>query len=179
MNKELIISRFFEAPRERVWKAWTDPDEAKKWWGPKGFTAPMIEIDFHVGGKYLFCMRGATTPGGKEQDFWSTGVYREITPMEKIVVTDSFADEKGNVVPASYYGMESIDIWPLELEVTVKFEKQGMMTRLTIHYPSFPSDQIEGARAGWNSSLDKLAESLTEQKERAGVSASALKNEER
>jgi uncharacterized protein YndB with AHSA1/START domain len=177
MQKELIITRVFDAPRERVWKAWTDPEEVKKWWGPKGFTAPVIQVDFRVGGKYLYCMRGAVTPGGKEQDFWSTGVYREIVPMERIVVTDSFADEKGNKVPASYYGMQG-EGWPLELTVEEIFEEQDGKTTLTLRHAGFPSDQIEGARAGWSTSLDKLAESLEEQKERANVSASSLEYEE-
>src|SRR5436309_6181260 len=107
-KNELTIVRVFDAPREAVWKAWTDPERAKRWWGPKGFTAPFIEIDFRVGGKYLFCMR---SPDGK--DYWSTGTYREIVPMKKFVATDSFADAKGKVVPASYYGMDAD--FPLEL----------------------------------------------------------------
>ncbi len=99
-NEDIIITRMFDAPREIVWKAWTDPELTKRWWGPKNFTAPVIRIDLRVGGKYLNCMRG---PDGK--DYWSTGIYREIVPRERLVMTDSFADEKGNVVPASYYGM--------------------------------------------------------------------------
>ena len=68
--------------------------------GPKNFTCPTCEIDFKVGGKYLNCMR---SPDGK--DFWSTGTYQEIVILERIVYTDSFSDEKGNVVPSTYYGM--------------------------------------------------------------------------
>ncbi len=66
-----------------------------RWWGPKGFTSPACRIDLRVGGKYLFCTR---SPDGR--DFWSTGVYREILEPERIVCTDSFADEEGNVVSA-------------------------------------------------------------------------------
>src|SRR5215207_6016964 len=111
----LVITRFFNAPRELIWKAWTDPDHFKHWWGPKHFTAPFCKMDFHVGGKYLYCMR---SPEG--QDYWSTGVYKEIVPKERIVFTDSFADAEGNVVPATDYGM-SLD-FPLEMLVTVTFE---------------------------------------------------------
>lgn len=177
MGKELIITRVFDAPRERVWKAWTDVEEVKKWWGPKGFTAPVVQIDFSVGGKYLYCMRGAVTPGGKEQNFWSTGVYLDITPMEKIVFTDSFSDEKGNVVPATYYGMSAE--FPREMKVVTIFEEQGGQTKLTLRHKGFPASDIEGARAGWSSSLDKLVESLEEQRERAGLKTSAMKSEER
>jgi len=97
---ELHITRFFNASREFLWRAWTEPEHVMQWWGPKGFTSPFCRIDLRVGGSYLYCMR---SPEG--QDFWSTGVYLEIVPMDRIVATDSFADEKGNVVPASYYGM--------------------------------------------------------------------------
>ena len=97
---ELVITRIFDAPRELVWRAWTDPEHFKHWWGPKYYTAPFCKMDFHVGGTYLNCMR---SPEG--QDYWSTGVYKEIVPMERIVYTDSFADAEGNVVPATHYGM--------------------------------------------------------------------------
>jgi uncharacterized protein YndB with AHSA1/START domain len=97
-GQELVIERIFDAPRELAWRAWTDPERMKRWWAPKDFTAPHITIDLQVGGKYVFCMRG---PDGN--DFWSTGVYREIVPMERIVCTDCFADEKGIAVPATHY----------------------------------------------------------------------------
>ncbi len=123
-EQELVITRIFDAPRELVWKAWTDPERVKRWWGPKGFTTPVSEIDFRVGGAYLYCMR---SPEG--QDYWSTGVYREIVEPEQIVYTDSFSDAEGNLVPASYYGMSGD--WPLELLVTVTFEEHEGKTKLT------------------------------------------------
>jgi len=89
-ERELVITRVFDAPRELVWKAWIDPERVRRWWGPKNFTAPVCKIDLRVGGAYLYCMR---SPEGK--DYWSRGVYREIVPPERIVCTDSFADEKG------------------------------------------------------------------------------------
>ncbi|HMK53920.1 MAG TPA: SRPBCC domain-containing protein [Methanobacteriaceae archaeon] len=154
MTNELIINRIFDAPPEEVWKAWTDPESVKHWWGPKEFTAPVSRIDLRVGGKYLYCMR---SPDG--QDFWSTGTYREIVPLHRIVATDSFADEKGNVVPASYYQMTGD--WPLELLVTVTFQEQEGKTRLTLQHAGMPdSENRDLAKAGWNESLDKLAEYL-------------------
>ena len=150
----LVIERIFDAPRELVWKAWTEPERVMRWWGPKGFTSPVCKIDFRVGGTYLFCMR---SPEG--QDYWSTGVYREIVPLERIVASDSFADEKGNVVSPSDYGM-SPD-FPSEALITVTFEELGGKTKLTLQQ-SIPVALAEeaGAREGWNGSLDKLAESL-------------------
>ena len=100
VENEIKITRIFDVPRELFWKVWSEPEHFKRWWRLKTFTCPVCEMDFRIGGKYLNCMR---SPDGKE--YWTTGVYREIVPLEKIVYTDSFADEKGNEVPASYYGM--------------------------------------------------------------------------
>jgi uncharacterized protein YndB with AHSA1/START domain len=152
-NKDaLIITRLYDAPRDKVWKAWTDPEHVKRWWGPKHFTAPVSKIDLRVGGKYLSLMRG---PDGR--DYWSTGVYREIVPLERIVCTDSFADEKGNVVPASHYGMPGE--WPLELLVTVKFEDIGGRTKMTLQHEGIPAGMmLEQCEAGWRESFEKLAD---------------------
>ncbi len=159
VKDELIITRIFDAPRSLVWSAWTEPEHLMRWWGPKNFTAPFCKIDFRVGGFYLSCMR---SPEG--QDYWSTGVYREIVPFERIVCTDSFADEKGNVVPASHYGMPGDD-FPLELNVTIVFEDLGGLpagkTKMTLTHIGLPAGQMtEMCEAGWNESFDKLAESL-------------------
>ncbi|MBE0596836.1 MAG: SRPBCC domain-containing protein [Desulfuromonadales bacterium] len=151
----LFITRVFDAPREQVWKAWTDPEEAMRWWGPKGFTTPYCKIDLRVGGAYHNCMR---SPEG--QDFWSTGVYREIVPLERIVCTDSFADEKGNVVPATHYGMNAD--FPEEMLVTVTLEDHEGKTKLTLQHAGLPPGKdLDDCRAGWNESFDKLSEELT------------------
>jgi uncharacterized protein YndB with AHSA1/START domain len=153
-ERELVITREFNAPRELVWKVWTDPERMKRWWGPQNFTAPVCKIDFHVGGAYLYCMR---SPEG--QDYWTTGVYREIVPLERIVCTDSFADEKGDRVPASHYGMGGD--WPSELLVTVTFEDHEGKTKLTLRHAGIPAGEMSDlTKAGWNESFDKLAEAL-------------------
>lgn len=150
---DLVIIRIFDASCELVWKAWTDPEHVKRWWGPKDFTAPFCKIDFRVGGVFLFCMR---TPDGK--DYWNTGVYREIVPLKRIAMTNSFADEKGNVVPATHYGM-SEDI-PLETLITVTFEEHDGKTKMTLRHVGIPTDIMSDANAGWNGTFDKLAESI-------------------
>ncbi|MDR3667266.1 MAG: SRPBCC domain-containing protein [Ignavibacteriaceae bacterium] len=151
---EIVITRFFEGSRDLVWKVWTEPDLIKRWWGPKYFTAPFCKIDFRVGGVALYCMR---SPEGK--DYWSTGIYREIIMPSRIVCTDSFADEKGNVVPASYYGMSSE--LPLEMLWNVTFEDIKGNTKFTLRH----SGLLKGSMSdltyqGWNESLDKFAETL-------------------
>jgi len=153
-KQEVFIARLFDAPRELVWQAWTDPQHFMLWWGPKDYTCPFCEMDFRIGGKYLNCMR---SPEGKE--YWGTGVFREIIPMERLVFTDSFADEQGNVVHASYYGM-SLD-FPLEMLVTVTFEDQDGKTKMTLRHTGLPAGpESEGTHQGWSESFDKLAESL-------------------
>lgn len=153
---DLIITRVFDAPRELVWKAWTEPESMKCWWGPKGFTSPVYKMDLRVGGEYLSCMR---SPDG--QDFWSKGVFREIIEPERLVMTDSFADKEGNTVSASYYGMSGD--WPLEMLVTVVFEEHEGKTKLTLKHSGskgISATDRDNMQQGWNESFDKLAECL-------------------
>src|SRR5258707_14696512 len=91
------------------------------------------------------------------KDYCNTGIYRQIKKAEKIVYTDDFADEKGNVVHASYYGFQ--DDWPDERIVTVTFEKLGSKTKMTMNQTGLPEGSV-GETEGWNQSFDKLAESL-------------------
>jgi uncharacterized protein YndB with AHSA1/START domain len=150
-EQELVIERVLDAPRERVWKAWTEPEEIKQWWGPKDFTAPSIESDFREGGKYLWSMK---SPDG--QVYWNTGTFEEIVPPERLVVTDSFADEHGNVVPPSHYGMSGDH--PMEGRITVILQDEDGKTKLTVRYYGIaPGDLRDLAEAGWNETLDKLA----------------------
>lgn len=153
-DKDLVITRVFNASVEVVWKAWTDPEQMKEWHGPKDYTAPACIVDFRVGGKYLLCMR---SPEGI--DYWSTGVYKEIIPLKKIVATDSFADEKGNIVSASHYGMTGD--FPLELLLTVTFEDINGKTKLRLQHSGLPGGEMkELTNIGWNQSLDKLQKSV-------------------
>lgn len=154
VENEVIITRIFDAPRELVWKAWTEPEHFKRWWGPKTFTCPACKMDFRIGGRYHYCMRSAD---GK--DYWTTGIFREIVPLQKIVYTDSFADEKGNEVLPSHYGMQGE--WSKELIVTVTFEEHKGKTKMILRHTGIPSGPLsDGAKNGWNESFDKLAESL-------------------
>ena len=154
--KELVINRIFNAHRDVVWKAWTDPNMAKEWWGPKTYTIPTANIDLRVGGKILTCMR---SPDGA--DYWSVGTYKEIDMPSKIVMTDSFSDEKGNVVSASHYGM-SPDI-PLISNITLTFEDNYGMTKFSLKYDdvsNYPAQDLAYLEQGWVESFDKLDEYL-------------------
>lgn len=119
-----------------------------RWWGPKGFISPVSKIDLRVGGEYLNCMR---SPEGK--DYWSKGVFREIVVPERLVMTDSFADEKGNIVHASHYRMSKD--FPLEMLITVSFEKIDGKTRLTLQHVGIPpgADSEGLSKVGANPSI--------------------------
>ena len=103
-TERMVVTRVFDAPRELVWKAWTDPKYVMQWWGPKGFTAPFCEMDFRVGGKFLCCMRA---PDGRE--FWNGGEYHEIVLYEKIVSSMYFSDPEGNKVEPAQYGIVKME----------------------------------------------------------------------
>lgn len=152
----LTVTRVFDAPRSMVFKAWTDPEHVARWWGPKGFTTPVLKIDFRIGGEFHYCMR---SPEGR--DYWGKGIYREIVEPERLVFTDFFTDEKGNRVPATHYGM-SPD-WPEELLVTVNFAEQEGKTKLTLKHAGVPKGKEgDSCETGWTESLERLAEHLAE-----------------
>ena len=150
--ERMVVTRVFDAPRELVWKAWTDPKYAKQWWGPKGFTVPAYETDFRVGGKFLVCMK---SPEG--QEFWNGGEYHEIVPNEKIVLSMHFADAQGNKVQPEHYGIEheAID----GARDTVLFEDLGNgQTKLTFIGNETREEALKSGQAeGWNQILEKFA----------------------
>jgi uncharacterized protein YndB with AHSA1/START domain len=154
LQNDIVINRVFNLPVSVVWLAWTDAEYFKKWWGPRGFTCPSSKMEARVGGKYLNCMRG---PDGKE--YWSTGVVKELIPERKLVVTDSFSDDKGNIKPASEYGMPGD--WPKELLITVYLEEADGATKMKLKHQGIPGEMREDCMKGWNESFDKLEENIT------------------
>ncbi len=151
---ELVITRVFDAPRELVFRAWTEPEHLVRWWGPNGFTTPVCKIDLRPGGVWHLCMR---SPDGR--DYWSKGIYREIVVPERIVTTDFFSDEDGNLVQPAQYGLPAD--WPAEMLLTVTFTEQEGRTKLTVRQSvSLALARSIGAVDGWNQSFDRLAEQL-------------------
>src|ERR1700689_642202 len=149
--ERMVVTRIFNAPRGLVWKAWTDPKYVMQWWGPKGFSCPACEIDFRVGGKFLYCMRA---PDGQEG--WNAGEYHEIVLHEKIVSSMYFSDSKGNKIDPAQLGIEheAIDLYDVTL-----FEDIGNgQTKLTFIGNDTMQNAIEsGQLEGWAEQLDKLA----------------------
>ena len=152
-QKTIFIKRIFNLPLNTIWKAFTEPESFKKWWGPDGYTCPDCSIDFKIGGKYLISMQGVD-----EKKIWSTGTYKEIIPLKKIVYTDSFADSKGNIAPASYYKMPGE--WALKLLVTLEFEEVNGKTNLSMQHVGLPVEMSDDCMKGWQQSFDKLESNL-------------------
>jgi uncharacterized protein YndB with AHSA1/START domain len=148
-QKTISIERTFNLPVNTIWKAWTEAENFKKWGSPEGYTSPNSSIDFRPGGKYLNSMKA---PDGKE--VWSTGTYKEIVPLKKIVYTDSFGDSKGNIVPASYYKMPGD--WAMEAIVTVEFEEVNGKTNMALTHTGLPAEMGDECMKGWQSMFDKL-----------------------
>lgn len=155
---EYSATRVINAPIEKVWQAWADPDIFKRWWGPRGYSSNLAKTDFRVGGRYLWNMH---SPEGK--DFYSAGAFKEIIPMKKIVYTDSFSDENGKVIPASDYGMPGN--WPMELTTTVTFEDMDGKTKVIWQEPDVPQESLKDAMEGGRETMDKLEELLMADKE--------------
>lgn len=154
-KREITITRIFNAPRNLVWKAWTEPERIKKWWGPNNLTTPFSEIDLRVGGKYLTCMQ--TEEG---QKYWVTGKYVEITPQTRLVYTDNFSDEKGNIMKPSDLGFPGD--WSDEILVSITFEDhESGKTKMTLVNTGIPSGEISDMTVvSWNESFDKLSNNL-------------------
>ena len=141
-DREIVMTRVFDAPRNLVWDAFTKADLLKRWFGPHGWSLVVCEVDLKVGGGFRFVLRG---PDGR--DMGMRGVYREILPPERSV------------------HMESFDDYPGESQVTGAFVEQGGKTTLTATV-LYPSKEVRdaviksGMEHGAAESYDKLAELL-------------------
>ena len=152
---ELVITRWFDAPRELVFAAWTEPERLQRWWGPSGTTLVFNELDLRVGGVWRYCMRIPDMP-----DHWIKGEYREIVRPERIVCTLGFTDADGEPVAPEHYGLSPDTAQPTL--VTVTFEERDGGTEVTMRqYLGFlPPSEREGANKGWSQSFDRLVEYL-------------------
>ena len=140
---ELEFVRTYDAPRQLVWEAWTDPDQIAQWWGPRGVTTPResIELDLRPGGRMAFDMVDDAT-GAR---YPNSGTFLEVEPPERLVwADDGFADGSGKGT------------------ATVTFaEVDASTTALTVHLVADFSESVRaGAERGWGTQLDKLAEYL-------------------
>ena len=144
--KELTITRLLNAPRELVFKAWTDEKHMAKWWGPKGFTNPVCKMDVRPGGAILIHMANPES----NTVLPMTGRFYEIDEPSKLVFS-TLAFEDANGVP----GLENLN--------TITFEDIDGKTKLTVHVKvlhAIPeiAAALSGMSTGWGQSLDRLAD---------------------
>ncbi len=142
-DRELVLTRLINAPREKVYRAWTDPELLKQWFAPKPYTTPVVEVDVRPGGSAYFVMRG---PDGK--DLPNHGVYLEVVPNQKLVSTDAY-----------------VKAWePSEkpfMTLILTFEDEGGKTRYTARVRHWTVSDREahekmGFHEGWGLCADQL-----------------------
>lgn len=155
-SKAFIISRVLNAPRDLVWKSFTDPERMKQWWGPKDVKVCASKMDLRVGGTYHY---GMETPDGKVM--WGKFIYREITAPERLVLVDSFSDEAGGL------GRHPLaPQWPQQMLSIFTFEEQpGGKTKFTVHWSPYEATAEEqevfdnshdSMTMGWTGTLERL-----------------------
>jgi uncharacterized protein YndB with AHSA1/START domain len=154
-TEAFVISREFDAPRELVWKAWTERERIMQWFGPKGFTMPVAKLDFRPGGTLHYCLRA---PDGTE--LWGRFVYREIVVPERIVHVNSFSDENGGLGRHPFS-----EEWPLEMLTTTTFVEREGRTTVTVRWVPINETEVErrtfdggrqSMKMGWTGTFEQL-----------------------
>ncbi len=159
---DFVITRVFDAPRDLVWKAWTEAPRLAEWWGPKGCAIRVVKLDVRPGGIFHYAMQ--FKPG---HDMWGRFVYREIVPPERLVYVSSFSDENGGITRAPFSQLNNT--WPLEVLNTVTLSEEGGKTTLTVRGAPINATEEErktftsmfaSMQQGFGGTFDKLAEYL-------------------
>ena len=143
-DRVLVIERVFDAPRDLVFRLWTDPRHVRHWFGPRGFTTTHLELDMRPGGRWRACMREDAT--GTEH--WLGGVCRELRPPEHLVFTNRWDREDGTSGPETVVSVTLVD----ERGKTRMIFRQGVFDTVA---------NRDGHEGGWSSSFDVLEEYLT------------------
>lgn len=156
--RNMVVNRIFDAPLDQVWKAWSDSDYVKEWWGPTGFTCPIAEMDFREGGTTLVCMRAPEEFGGF--DMYNTWTYSQIKPMQRIEFVQKFADQNGNQIDPASIGIPPGV--PHEVPHVITFRAlNNNQTELTVTEFGYTEDQAhDTSKMGMEQCLDKMASSL-------------------
>jgi uncharacterized protein YndB with AHSA1/START domain len=149
---DLVFTRTFDAPIEEVWKAWTQAEYVKRWWGPQGFTAPLANMDVREGGTSLVCM--SSPQFGENYSIWQ---YQKIEPLKRIEFIHNLADRDGNKVDPATLGMPPD--FPQDQRQVVTFAAKGdNKTELTVtEYGWTEGQMMEMSRLGMEQCLDKMA----------------------
>jgi uncharacterized protein YndB with AHSA1/START domain len=144
-ERALTMTRVFDAPREMLWKAWTDSAHAMNWWGPRDHPARQVKMNVWPGGRWRCCLHSVETGA----DLWHGGEFREVVPPERLVFTFAWEEEGER-------GLETL--------VTVTFTEEDGKTRMNFHQAPFQSDgERDGHRGGWGSAFDRLDDLLAQE----------------
>jgi uncharacterized protein YndB with AHSA1/START domain len=154
IRKDVVVTRLFDAPVERVWKAFTMDAEVMKWWGPQGFTSPAAKMDVRLGGVSLVCMR---SPQG--QDMWMTWAYTSVEPIRRLEYVQNLADEHGNRLDPSAIGMGPE--FPRDVATIVTLTPRGDKTEMKIVEDTTTTEFMhEMSLTGLEQCMDKMAASF-------------------
>ena len=147
-NDTIVIERTFDAPIDVIWQLWTQPEHFQNWYGPRGFTVPVAEMDVQVGGRRFVAME---SPDGSMK-FWTVGEFTEIVPNERLVYTENLSDADGTIITeTSEHGIP-----PMSTVVTVVLEAVDGGTKMTMTHAGLPDAAVEGSGGGWNQAFDKI-----------------------
>jgi uncharacterized protein YndB with AHSA1/START domain len=151
-KRDLVVTRQFDAPVARVWKAWTEAEQVMRWWGPSGFTSPRAEMDVREGGTSLVAMR---SPDG--HDLYNTWTYQNLEPNRRLEFVMRFADKQGNKLDPASMGLPPGI--PDGVRHVVTFAAlNDSTTEMTVTEHGYTSDQaLEISKAGLEQTLDKMA----------------------
>lgn len=154
-SHNVVVTRLFEAPLERVWRAWSEPDDVRRWWGPTGFTCPLAEMDFREGGTSLIGMRAPQEFGG--QEMYNTWTYTRIEPKQRIEFIHRFTDRNRTVLDPAQIGIPPGV--PKEVRHVIRFgELDGERTEMTVTEYGYTSEQARDlSKVGMEQCLDKMA----------------------
>lgn len=147
----IVIERTFDAPVATIWDMWTRPMHFRAWCGPMGAAVPIAEMDVRVGGARRIAME-VQTPNGP-MTMWFVGEYRQVDPTDRLVYTESLADEAGRVLSPVEAGLP--EGHPEVTEVVVEFVDLGGTTHVVMTHRGVPADS--GGATGWTMAFDKLA----------------------
>jgi uncharacterized protein YndB with AHSA1/START domain len=154
-----VISREFDAPRDLVWKTWTEGARLKQWWGPKDFVVHTCKVDLKPGGLFLY---GMTAPDGS--DMWGRFQYLEVDAPKKLVFILSFSDPAGGISRHPWHMA-----WPLQMLSSVTFESMGSRTMVTVQSEPHEAgaeeartfyDGRDSMKQGWTGTFEKLQDHL-------------------
>jgi uncharacterized protein YndB with AHSA1/START domain len=145
-RKEFVISRALDAPRDLVWKAWTQGERLAQWWGPKGCKIRVLKLEVRPGGTFRYSMEYQAG-----RPMWGRFIYREIVAPERIAFVVSFTDMHGEIIRAPIR-----DNWPLEVLNTVSLSEKNGQTTLTLRVS--PIDPTEAEYQAFLEMFDSLAQ---------------------